>query len=482
MPPRGRGGGDGKRAPPPPRPSFTDADVSAFRAVTGADDAQAVRALRSSGGSVEDAVNRHLDIHSHGGRSLPGTSSGTTEHARRQANMHEALDSCGGGSASPAPAPAKMAAAGVEEGAAADVSMDVASSSLGLHGALWKRKRADEATEVAPPAAAAADAVASPFDASLVPRRPTPDAEGWLVSMPQELEAEAETREATVEWATNILAPPAAGWGFDTTAAAATQHFEDASFPPCASSIDGRGRAGTNGGGGNGGGGDDVAEVPRCICKTPAKLCTVHKDGPNQGRFFYGCAGYSAAARCGFFKWADDAPSSEASRAMRWRRFTPPRFKLVSQTHSRSHAAAAAAAAASSAVFRPCDVRQGAVGDCWLLSALAVVAERPDLVARVVGPSLKYDSLPAASARGAFLLRLFLGGRWRAVVVDPNLPVSGRSTEVLRGANEKKSRGGGGGDEFALAYSRAADNQLWVPLVEKAYAKAHGGGGRRGGW
>jgi hypothetical protein len=27
---------------------------------------------------------------------------------------------------------------------------------------------------------------------------------------------------------------------------------------------------------------------------------------------------------------------------------------------------------------------------------------------------------------GAFLLRLFLAGRWRAVVVDPNLPVSGR--------------------------------------------------------
>ena len=50
----------------------------------------------------------------------------------------------------------------------------------------------------------------------------------------------------------------------------------------------------------------------------------------------------------------------------------------------------------------------------------------------------------------------------------------GRSTEVLRRANAKKSRRGGGGDEFALAYSRAADNQLWVPLVEKAYAKAHG--------
>jgi len=195
--------------------------------------------------------------------------------------------------------------------------------------------------------------------------------------------------------------------------------------------------------------------------------------------------------RCGFFKWADNAPSSAASRAMKWRRFTPPRFKLVSGAGSSSSAhsnsdgggggggGGSAGAGAGSGVgggggsgvsvgsFRPADVRQGAVGDCWLLSALAVVAERQDLVARVVGPSAH----PAASRHGAFLLRLFLGGRWRAVVVDPHLPISGRATKVLRGANAAGSRGG---DEFALAYSRAADNQLWVPLVEKAYAKAHG--------
>ena len=113
-------------------------------------------------------------------------------------------------------------------------------------------------------------------------------------------------------------------------------------------------------------------------------------------------------------------------------------------------------------------MRQGAVGDCWLLSALAVVAERQDLVARVVGPAAK---CPAATRRGAFLVRLFLAGRWRGVAVDPCLPVSGRSTKVLAGANKVGARSN---DEYALAYSRAADNQLWVPLVEKAYAKSHG--------
>jgi len=44
----------------------------------------------------------------------------------------------------------------------------------------------------------------------------------------------------------------------------------------------------------------------------------------------------------------------------------------------------------------------------------------------VVGPSAH----PAASRHGAFLLRLFLGGRWRAVVVDPHLPISGRATKA----------------------------------------------------
>jgi calpain-15 len=110
---------------------------------------------------------------------------------------------------------------------------------------------------------------------------------------------------------------------------------------------------------------------------------------------------------------------------MKWRRFEPPRFKLAKRVD------------AGVPTFAPSDVRQGAVGDCWLLSALAVVAERKDLVARVVGPAASH---PAAMRRGAFIVRLFLSGRWRGVAVDPHLPVSGKSTKVLRGANKVGSR------------------------------------------
>ena len=394
MPPKARGGGK-KGAPPPP---YTEADVAEFRAITGCDsDAAAKRSLASTRGNLSEAVLRYLDVHAAVPKPTHGDDKAETV-ARRQANLHEA-----------------------------------------------KRPRVEAAEGTDADGAASAPFA---FDLSGLVGTPRPDEHGWVTSMTQELEAEAETVNATVGWARTIEALEAATDG--------RRRFEDASFPPDASSIDG-GRA------------DKESEsVPCCRCGRRARIKSVHKDGPNHGRSFYACGNEPAnrwAARamgakrvptCEFFKWADDAPSSESSRQMRWRRFEPPRFRLTRGT------------ASGAPKFAPSDVRQGAVGDCWLLSALAVVAERQDLVARVVGPAAK---CPAATRRGAFLVRLFLAGRWRGVAVDPCLPVSGRSTKVLAGANKVGARSN---DEYALAYSRAADNQLWVPLVEKAYAKSHG--------
>ncbi|XP_064634025.1 DNA topoisomerase 3-alpha-like [Lineus longissimus] len=56
-----------------------------------------------------------------------------------------------------------------------------------------------------------------------------------------------------------------------------------------------------NGSGNSSGDGDAIV----CNCGEDARSLTVRKDGPNQGRQFYGCAKPKEAS-CGFFLWADD--------------------------------------------------------------------------------------------------------------------------------------------------------------------------------
>jgi Calpain family cysteine protease. len=209
--------------------------------------------------------------------------------------------------------------------------------------------------------------------------------------------------------------------------------------------------------------------------------------------------------------------------------------------------------------FRATDLCQGRIGDCWFLSALAVVAERPDLIARLFpnhvqslqilqreeeedGPGkVQVDS-------GLIRVRLFLDGYWKTVIVDNFLPcmmmshdyyyltqyaatttvceASGSCTDnnstttsssttssssskynpfaladscqktlhetmkVLHGVQQQQQQkqqrvlcNNSNNSTHPLkrtvtssdlAYSTAKDNQLWVPFLEKAYAKSHG--------
>uniref|UniRef100_A0A914WD44 Calpain 15 n=1 Tax=Plectus sambesii TaxID=2011161 RepID=A0A914WD44_9BILA len=94
----------------------------------------------------------------------------------------------------------------------------------------------------------------------------------------------------------------------------------------------------------------------------------------------------------------------------------------------------------------PTDIEQGVLGNCWFLSALAVIAERPDLLEHIVLTKHYY-------AEGVYQIRLCVDGAWQIITVDDHFPCYQNHT---------------------MAFTVGRRNQLWVPLIEKALAKVFG--------
>ena len=257
--------------------------------------------------------------------------------------------------------------------------------------------------------------------------------DGYVKSIACAEEAAVETAEAFARWAREAR---------ERVESRGT--WRDDAFAAACSSVDGR--VGARG---------EEKDVPRCACGVAATVKRVGKDGKNNGRLFYACAkgngarwgargGEDVGERCDFFAWAADRNLQHTEQAMRlrWERFAPPRFKFARRVSA-------------------ADIRQGSVGDCWFLSSLAVVAEREDLLNSVIGVSRELASI--MERIGSYFIRFFLGGRWRAIVVDDLLPVKDAKVTKLNQL-----------DEQTPAFSRASNNQIWVSITEKAYAKAHG--------
>ena len=179
--------------------------------------------------------------------------------------------------------------------------------------------------------------------------------------------------------------------------------------------------------------------TPRCRCGTEAAAAVVKSDTPNKGKRYFHCVD----RKCGFFAWADGTGGPSTARPkepLAWTRL--PSLEVVSDFG-----------------FRAADLRQGGVGDCWFLSALAVVAERHDLIARLFEDT-------ARNGAGCYGIRFFLDGVWTSVLIDDRLPVAGATARRPDLAFDAK-----------LAFSRcgsATQQMLWASLLEKAYAKAHG--------
>ncbi|KAJ3193868.1 Calpain-type cysteine protease dek1 [Irineochytrium annulatum] len=211
--------------------------------------------------------------------------------------------------------------------------------------------------------------------------------------------------------------------------------WTDLDFPPHVSSLDGIASTST-----------EAQRVPTCKCGNRARMSRVSKENKNQGRAFFRCAKEMDKGSCGFFCWAGGefaVAHSKKDLEVKWKRLTADDGYVVVRDEG----------------FIPADVCQGSVGDCWFMSALSVVAERSDLIDRIM-------ITKQPSPTGMYLVRLFIDGQWRQVAVDDNF--------ALRPPNLKRSLKDDHVNPNPLLFCRANRKQLWVALIEKAYAKVHG--------
>lgn len=95
----------------------------------------------------------------------------------------------------------------------------------------------------------------------------------------------------------------------------------------------------------------------------------------------------------------------------------------------------------------PDDVIQGQIGNCWFVACLAALGLVPEIAEQLIYPA-EYNP------KGVYGVRLFWRGAWRWVVVDDWVPMdpNGATAFFIR------SRSG---------------NELWMMLLEKAFAKLH---------
>lgn len=95
--------------------------------------------------------------------------------------------------------------------------------------------------------------------------------------------------------------------------------------------------------------------------------------------------------------------------------------------------------------IEPQDAIQGSLGDCYFLSAVSALAEKEDRIISIFGDQ-------EGMKNGIYRVTLRVNGVIEEILVDDYVPVNSRGEPIFCQPNK---------------------NEIWVPILEKAWAKAN---------
>lgn len=100
----------------------------------------------------------------------------------------------------------------------------------------------------------------------------------------------------------------------------------------------------------------------------------------------------------------------------------------------------------------PADIRQGFIKNAYFICSVSAISEYPQRIERLFSATTSNANSPAYS------ISLFDAGQWKVVTIDDYLPTIMNPSRVER-----------------LIGATSLQDELWVSLIEKAYAKVYGG-------